>query len=265
MPNLSVNGIDLHYKVAGDGPPLLLIAGFASDSASWAPVAPQLAQSRRLIMPDNRGSGRTQSGDAPVTLRDYAEDCVALMDHLGLRRIDIVGHSMGGAVAMEIASVWPARTGKLIIAASPPRTTGHSRAVIESLTALREAGARDEDWFRNFFCWIFARSFFDDRRAVDAAIAMSMGYPYKQSAADMRRQCDSIKSVDLTPRLAAITAETLVLAGESDLVYPLSDVQRAYEDLPNVRLETVAGAAHSLHWDRPEAFISAVSRFLDGP
>ncbi len=252
----------MHYQVAGDGPPLLLIAGFASDSGSWAPVTPRLSQSRRLIMPDNRGSGRTRGGGSPLALRDYAEDCIALIDQLGLRAVDIVGHSMGGAIAMEIASAWPARVRKLIVAASPPKANAHSRAVIESLTALREDGAPDEHWFRNFFCWIFARSFFDDPRAVDAAIAIAMRYPYKQSAVDMRRQCDSLKGADLTARLGAIAADTLALAGEHDLVYPLADVQKAYGNLPNIRCETIADAAHSLHWDQPEAFISAVLRFV---
>ncbi len=265
MPYLSANGAELYYQDAGDGPPLLMIAGFGSDSTSWAPISPRLAQTRRLIMPDNRAIGRTRSGSDEIKLHDYAEDMIALIDHLGLRSIDLLGHSMGAAIAIEIAGAWPNRIRKLILEAGAPNANGHSRSVIESLTALREAGAPDEHWFRSLFSWIFERRFFEDTRAVDAAIAFAMRHPYKQSAADMRRQCNSLKGVDLTPRLDTITADTLVLAGENDLLYPLAELQKSYSAFPKFRVETIADAAHSLHWDQPEAFISAVSRFLEAP
>ena len=240
-----------------------MIAGFSSDSTSWAPISQRLSKTRRLIMPDNRAVGQTRGGGETIRLHDYAEDMIALLDHLGLRTVDILGHSMGAAVAMEIASAWPDRVGKLILAAGAPNASGHSRSVIESLTALRESGAPDEHWFRLFFSWIFDRRFFDDRRAVDAAIAFAMRHPHKQSAADMRRQYESLKGADLTARLEDITADTLVLAGENDLLYPLEEIKAAYRDFSQFTVETVADAAHSLHWDQPEPFVSAVLQFLD--
>lgn len=264
MPHLSTNGVELYYQVAGDGAPLLLISGFSSDSTSRAPVSQRLATSRRLIMPDNRAIGRTRGGAEHIELHDYADDMIALLDHLGLRKVDILGHSMGAAIATEIAGAWPNRVGKLILAASAPDASNHCRSVIESLTALREAGAPDEHWFRCFFSWIFDRRFFDDRRGVDAAIAFAMRHPFKQTPADMRRQFESLKSADLTARLAQITAETLVLAGENDLLYPLAEIKAAYRDFPNFSVEAIADAAHSLHWDQPEPFVSAVLQFLDG-
>lgn len=263
MPHLSNNGVDLHYAVAGDGPPLLMIAGFGSDGASWAPVAPAMSQNRRLIMPDNRGCGQTRSA-GPISLSDYADDCLALLDHLGLRSVDIVGHSMGGAIAMDIASSAPNRVRNLVLSASVPRATPHARTIIESLTALREAGAPDETWFRQFFCWLFSSDFFEDRRGVDAAIAMAMRYPYKQTPGDMRRQTEALKEADLTARLGAIKARTMVLACENDLIFPLRHLVRAYEGAGDIEIRTIPDAAHSLHWDRPEQFVSAVNEFL-GP
>ncbi|MHA7873204.1 MAG: alpha/beta fold hydrolase, partial [Hyphococcus sp.] len=86
MPDISVNGITLHYETAGSGPPLLLIAGFASDCASWAPVAPLLAKRFTLIMPDNRGCGRTRTHGRKVAIDAMADDCAALLDHLSIER-----------------------------------------------------------------------------------------------------------------------------------------------------------------------------------
>ncbi len=261
MPFLSVNGIDLHYATAGDGPPLLMIAGFASDHVSWAPVAPALAKARRLIMPDNRASGQTLAVGAPVSLHHYAEDCLALIDRLGLKTVDVLGHSMGGVIAMEMAATWPDRVGKLVLAATAPSVSAHSRDVIKSLTALREAGAPEADWTRNFFTWLFQPAFFDDARAVDAAVGMAMGYPNRQSPADMRRQCDAMDNIDLRNKLSSITADTLILAGGKDLLFPLDQVETAFAKTP-FRIEVVGDAAHSIHWDEPALFAHAVSEFL---
>ncbi len=263
MPYLSANGIDLHYQTAGEGKPLLLIAGFGSDSASWAPVAPALSRSRRLIMPDNRYCGRTRATGATDSLRNCADDCVALLDRLGLRHVDVIGHSMGGLIAMDLAADRPDRVGKVIIAASHPRPGAHARAVIENLVALREAGAPDEHWQRSFFTWVFSRHFFNDTRAVEAAIALAIGYPHKQSVDDMRRQCDLLQGADLSTSLEKISAKMLAIAGEDDLLFPLADMRQCYAALPNSAFEVLPDAAHSVHWDQPEAFVSAVSRFLD--
>ncbi|PWG74734.1 lipolytic enzyme, partial [Enterococcus hirae] len=84
MPIVSLNSVELYYELAGDGPPLMLIAGLASDNASWAPVIPMLSPRYTLIMPDNRGCGRTKIGDAPVHIDAIASDFVELLDHLNL-------------------------------------------------------------------------------------------------------------------------------------------------------------------------------------
>ena len=262
MPFLSANGVDLQYTTTGDGPPLLMIAGFGSDGASWAPVAPVLSQQFRLIMPDNRACGQTRDNGGAIALHHYAEDCLALIDHLALRAVDIIGHSMGGAIAAEIAARAPGRVNRLMLVASLPKPTPHSKTIIESLTALREAGAPEDWWFRQFFSWIFSPRFFNDPRAVEAAVAMAIAYPHKQSPADMRRQCDSLKGADLSGVLPKITAKTRILACENDLIFPLREVAKAFLPIPNSQLETIDSAAHSLHWDRPAAFIHAVSRFF---
>jgi pimeloyl-ACP methyl ester carboxylesterase len=262
MPFTSVNGINLHYATAGDGPPLLMIAGFASDNVSWAPVTTPLAKSRRLIMPDNRASGQTLAAGAPVSLHHYAEDCLALVDRLGLKTVDVLGHSMGGVIAMELAATWPGRVRKLVLAATAPSISAHSRDVIRSLTALREAGAPEADWTRNFFTWLFQPAFFEDARAVDAAVGMAMGYPHRQSPADMRRQCDAMEGIDLRERLSSITADALVMAGGKDLLFPLDQVEAAFAKTP-FRVEVVRNAAHSIHWDDPARFATAVLDFLE--
>ena len=109
MPSLSVNDIDLHYEVKGNGPPLLLIAGFASDGQSWAPITRTLSERFTLIIPDNRGCGQTALNGAEVTIEAMTADCRALLDRLSIERVDILGHSMGGVIAASLAAQQPDR------------------------------------------------------------------------------------------------------------------------------------------------------------
>ncbi|MEO1135125.1 MAG: alpha/beta fold hydrolase [Pseudomonadota bacterium] len=261
MPVLSTEDVDLYYEVLGEGPPLLLIAGLSSDGASWGPVAPSLAKSFTLIMPDNRGAGRTRDKGA-ISIDAMARDCAALLDHLSITQAHVLGHSMGGAIAMALASTAPDRVHRLALTATSAKTPARTISVIDSLLALREAGVKDEIWLRAFFHWLFAPAFFENGAAVDAAIALAIAYPHAQSTADMRRQVDAIRAFDASQSPARLKAPTLVLMGEDDLMLPPEVVTAGFHAAPNKQVETLAGAAHSLHWDQPTAFTAAVSAFF---
>jgi len=127
---------------------------------------------------------------------------------------------------------------------------------------LREGGASDELWLRAFFHWLFKPSFFDNKNAVDAAIALSIAYPHAQSVQNMRRQIDALRDYDASRLPAAVKAETLLLAGEHDMMFSPQEIEQAFAAAAASRMQVVPGAAHSLHWDQPEAFSSAVSGFL---
>lgn len=262
MPDLSVNGIDLHYETAGDGPPLLMIAGLSSDSASWAPIMPTLSQRAQLIMPDNRGCGRTLSNGCPITIDAIAEDYIALLDHLEIEKTDMLGHSMGGVIAMNIAAHHPGRVNRLVLAASGPEAPARTVSIIDTLLALREAGIPDGDWYRSFFHWLFKPSFFDDKRAVDAAIMMSRAYPHAQSTENMRHQVEALRNFDGNSLPKKITAPTLIIVGEEDLMFPAGIAEDNYRDLKNRQITTLPDAAHSLHWDAPHAFCGAILEFI---
>lgn len=261
MPDLSVNGISLHYETAGDGPPLVLIAGLASDGASWAPVTPFLIPHATVILPDNRGCGQTRTGGA-VTIEAMADDIIALLDHLEIEQADLLGHSMGGVIAMTIAARRPDRLRRLVLSATTTAVPPRARSIIETLVSLREAGAPEEDWYRAFFHWLFHPAFFESEAAVAAAIAMARAYPHAQSPGDMRRQVDALREYDASALPAQIGAETLILAGEGDLLFPPQMIAENFRSLKNSRTEIIADAAHSLQWDQPEGFARAVVRFL---
>ncbi|PQA87483.1 alpha/beta fold hydrolase [Hyphococcus luteus] len=261
MPVLNADDVALHYKTAGDGPPLLLIPGLASDHASWGPVAPLLSKNFALITPDNRGAGQTKT-TGPVTIEAMARDYIALLDHLNIAQAHVLGHSMGGVIAMALTHMAPERVDRLVLAASCAKRPARAISVVDTILALREAGVSDELWLRSFFHWLFRPDFFDNKNAVDASIALAMAYPHAQSAENMRRQIDAIRAYDSSALPAKIDKDMLILTGAHDLMFAPAEVAESFADARHAEHRTLAGAAHSLHWDRPADFACNVIAFL---
>ena len=119
MPNLERGDVTLHYKVTGSGPPLLMLAGFMSDHASWTPLVPLLQNHFTCVMPDNRTTGQTAPRDAPASIDVMCRDGLALMDHLGHDRYHVIGHSMGGIIVDGGTFDWSATKGKYPMLSEP--------------------------------------------------------------------------------------------------------------------------------------------------
>jgi pimeloyl-ACP methyl ester carboxylesterase len=263
MPFARINGVELFYATTGEGPPLLLVAGIASDHLSWLPVVAPLAARFQLIMPDNRGSGQTIYGDAPASLPAMAQDCAALLDHLGVGSANVIGHSMGGVVAAILAASQPERVRRLVVAASAARLSRRNRELMSDFARLRAAGVDEALFYRLFFYWLFRDDFFEDAAAVEEAVQLAAAYPHRQQKEGFLRQVEALLDFDAEARLQEIRAPLLILGGACDrLVAPkeLSSYARALD----ARVQLIGAAAHSLHWDDPAAFVAAVLEFLEG-
>lgn len=257
MPQFNHDAATIHYEVMGGGEPLLLIAGTASDGASWGPLLPLLA-GRQLILIDNRGSGQTRV-EGSLSHDEMIEDCAALLDHLGLGAVDVVGHSLGAFLALGLAARHPAhvrRVTSLCLGAMDART----RAVFDELAEVYFL-VPPENFFRLLYPWLFSNPFFADPDTVAAAAAASAGYPHRQSPGDFARQIAAMQHPARFD-LAAISCPVLVVAAEHDLLAPPSAVAAAHVAIPRHELLTIPGAAHSIHWERPEAVAEAILDFL---
>lgn len=113
---VDVNGISLYIETRGDGRPLILLHGGLGSGEMFGPVLPALANHHRVIAVDLQGHGRTADIDRPIDVRLMADDIAALITHLGLDKPDLVGYSIGGAVALHTAAKYPAMVGRLVIA-----------------------------------------------------------------------------------------------------------------------------------------------------
>ena len=258
MPELIRPDAILHYEVAGSGRPLLLIAGIASDSASWG-LLPSLLPGRHLLMPDNRGSGRTRC-DGALSIADMVDDLAALIEHLGIGPVDVVGHSMGGFLGLALAARHPEKVSRLVTLASGTLSNA-SRLLFRDLSRLYFT-IPPVDWFRLLYQWLFSEPFFADETGVAAAAASSVAYPYRQSPGDFARQVAAIDA--MTPiDLSSINCPVLAIAAERDLLAPPESVRALHKSITDCRFETIPGVAHSIHWEAPQAVGALVATFLD--
>ncbi|MBM1220891.1 alpha/beta hydrolase [Ponticoccus sp. SC2-23] len=261
MPTLQTDGAELHYETGGSGPPLLLLAGMFSDSASWGPVVAPLEAQFTVIRPDNRTTGRTRHAGA-ARVEDMARDAAALLEELALGPAHIVGHSLGGALALMIADERPGLVRSVLLSCTAPLPRPHLVALFDGLCRIRAAAG--SDWLRALYPWLFAPPFFEEPRNVEAAMLAAGAYPHAQSLTAMQAQVAAFAAFDpMALRPVTGLPTRAVFAGE-DLIVPDALARARLAELGVADAVTIPGAGHSLHWEAPEAFVSEILQFL-GP
>jgi len=259
---LMLNDVELYYEVHGDGPPLLLVAGLASDVSSWQSVLPALSEHFRVIVVDNRGIGRSVPQDAPVSVDLMADDCAALIDHLGYGPVHVLGHSMGAFTALSLAARYPGKVKKLVLAAAGEKSSFRNTLLFSDLADRYDRGGDLADFFRTVFYWIFSPAFFEDESTVKGAMEFALSYPFPQASVSFRNQVKAIGDFDGSCFTGSINAPALVLAGREDLLFSAAAGAELAKKLPRGTFLAIDGAAHSIHAEKPERFTEAVIRFL---
>lgn len=262
MPDLHLDDITLHYEIDGSGPPLLLLAGMLSDSATFAAFAPLLTGNYTVIRPDNRTTGRTTPWDAPASVDLMARDAMALMDHLGHDRFHVAGHSMGGLMSLEIAGMAPERVQTITVLASGRTRVPRTNAVFDTLLAIRRAPEGEEMWLRALYPWVFGHAFFEDAENIETALAAALAYPYGQSADAMAHQAKALRAFRPQSKLEQITAPTLVFYAGQDVLVPPDDARKGFAPLPNMTEITIPHSGHSIVWDAPNEVAEGMLAFL---
>lgn len=262
MPDLKLDEITLHYEIDGTGPPVVLLAGMLSDSASWGPLVEPLAAHFTVIRPDNRTTGRTTPWDSPVTISTCADDAAALLRHLDPGPTHIIGHSMGGLMACELSGRHPDIARSLTVLASAPLRPHRTMAMFESLLAIRAAPQGEENWLRALYPWAFRPDFFKNPANVETALAAALAYPHAQSLDAMRLQMQMLDNHKPSVHLTSLDLPAQVILAEHDLMIPEIPAREAWKMIPGVEQHTLADAGHSLHWDNPEGLIALVEPFL---
>ncbi|MGC1380765.1 MAG: alpha/beta fold hydrolase [Candidatus Baltobacteraceae bacterium] len=253
--------VELAYDVVGEGPDLLLVAGSASTRAIWALVRPRLSESFRTIAFDNRDSGESTIAAEPYALGDLARDAIAVLDAAGSRRAHVVGHSMGGAVAQELALAYAGRVATLTLVATWARGDTYSKNMMELLCGLSESVADDRTLLAAI---LFAGAGVTTLRTsslfemVDAAMALGPLAP----RAGLLRQWQLDTSVDTLARLGGLEMPVHVVWGSEDRLLPGWYARQLLDVLPHAEATEIDACGHLPMVVAPERFAAAIMAFV---
>lgn len=257
MPTVTINATTLHYERIGSGSPLLLIHGLGSSGEDWAFQRDEFARRHTLILPDLRGSGRSAKPPGPYSIAQFAADLWGLLDALGIESTDVLGFSLGGAVAIEMALMRPACVRRLVLcnALANYRTDtwrkwfeAHSQVALVRALGLRRTAR------------LVARRLFphDDQAPKRQRVVHVL------SANPRRAYLTTIRALigwSALERLHALRAPTLIIAAEHDYT-PLADKRAEMRHFPQAQLVVVAGSRHGTPFDAIERFNASVLEFL---
>jgi len=260
MPHTQVNGIELFHESIGDGPPLLLIHGLGSSGDDWAFQRDAFARAHRVILVDLRGSGRSAKPPGPYAIAQFAADLWALLDAIGIESTHVVGFSLGGSVALEMALAQPQRVHRLILCnALADYRTNTWRKWLEAyaqLALVRAIGVRATSR-------LIARRMFPRadqlpmrRRVVDVVGAN----PKRAYVATI----NALIGWSALERLGDVACDTLIVAAEHDYT-PLAQRQAEARLFPRAQLRVIDGSRHGTPFDAIETFNACVLEFLGAP
>ena len=261
MPFTVSPGFALAYEVRGAGFPLLLINGLGSDRGEWMAQIPAFGRFR-VITFDNRGSGESGTPPGPYTTTEMADDAAALLSFLGVERSHVLGVSLGGMIAQEVALRHPGRVGRLVLVCTTPGGDATVRPSPEALAAFARArdGDREAELRRTIPFLYTGRFRTGHPEEIEAFIARRLAAP--SSPEGYAAQLAAAVGHSAGDRLKEIRSPTLVIAGTADRLVPPVNSERIASRIPGARLVLVPGAPHRLFAENAEAFNREVLSFL---
>lgn len=262
MPQIPVTNARIFTQTLGSGPPVLLIAGMASDVASWTPLVPLLRSQFQLISFDNRGTGRTQLQSNTFSIDDMVADALAVLDYHKIKKAHIVGHSLGGIIGLRMSKRYPGRVGSFVSLAAANVPSAESIVYFKEMAQLYKSDMAKEDWFKLLLPALFSPGFFASEEALNATAASAAAYPHCQSPDNLHHQVQMFKTIEPV-ELEDINIPVLSVAGELDIAFPPAVVRQELGNLPDATFKTLANIAHSIHWEAPQKIASEIKIYLD--
>jgi pimeloyl-ACP methyl ester carboxylesterase len=251
MPVVDAGNVRLSYERSGSGPPLLLIMGLSGTLLHWGePLMDELRRDFDTIVYDHRGVGDSSRVEAPFLIADLAQDAAGLLEALELESAHVLGISMGGMVAQELALGHPERVRTLTLGCTYCGGPGSSLPPQPELGAAIMSGDRERavramweanvsaSFAQNEEVWRRFRAL-GDRYAVAVAVTME--------------QLSAIARHDTSARLPQLEMPTLVVHGTEDRIVPVENGRMVARLIPDARLEIWPGIGHLFFWERPEA------------
>mgnify|MGYP006195176615 FL=1 len=258
----TTDGTRIHYEVTGKSgaTPVLMIQGLGASKNAWNLQRIAMATRFRIISFDNRGAGRSDKPAEPFTLEQMADDAIAVLDAAGIDTAHVVGASMGGVISQIVAVKFPHRVRSLTLVCTACRNHPWRQELLQTWAktaadkGMIEVGKVAAQWVMS------PRSF---RRLVPAFTWMGPLAALRPRHSFVS-QIDAILNTreDLVDQLSTITAPTMVIVGNQDILTPRGDSEEIAERIPNAELVVISGAAHGLMMEHSSTFNRILIEFL---
>jgi len=260
MPHAQVNGVNLYYEIYGEGDPVIMIGGLGSQLQSWTTQVPIYSKHFKVVVFDNRGSGKSDKPQERYSTEDMAHDTASLMTALEIESAHVVGKSMGGMIAQWLAINYPEKVQKLVLGCS---SASRDEVGNEILRMGREIAAKmgtKTVWLMALYLG-YTREYIEENLATIKGIVSSVpenpdalkGYIGQSFA------CEGHNTLDL---LNKISSQTLVMLGETDLIASPKCSRVLADLIPNSELKVFSGVGHGFWRERQEDVDSLVLDFL---
>jgi pimeloyl-ACP methyl ester carboxylesterase len=254
------NGVTLHILDEGpvtSEPPLVLLHGLSDSLHSYDLVRAHLPTDRRIVAVTLRGHGESNAPLNGYKMRDFADDVMFLLNALNIRRAVIVGHSLGTAIAMQVAASYPSRcAGVVLLAAFADTANSDAVKELAGVVATFPNGAVDEEFVREFQLSTAHLPLPPD--FLQLAIAESL-----KAAPQMWTQTvQGLREIDLPMTAARCQAPVLIVWGDQDAYCPRADQARLCVLMDGARLVVLNGVGHAVHWERPSEVGRQIVGFL---
>lgn len=249
--------MNIRWESHGEGPPVLLIQGLGYGRWGWSPVVPQLAERYRVLSFDNRGIGESDKPDGPYTARQMADDALQVLDEAGVERAHVVGASLGGMIAQEVAVLAPERVDKLVLccttAGGPdafPLPEATMKLFVEAQTLAPEVAMRR--FVEN------ALGADPPVALVDEIFALRVANPPDPAG----WQAQAAAGTTFAGVEGTISAPTLIFHGTEDNVVDVRNAELLASRISGARVVLIPGTGHLFFWEDPDAFLDPLVEFL---
>ena len=261
MPDVEANGQRLYYEEHGAGEPLLCVTGLGADARAWAPQVRSWSADYRTVIFDNRDVGRSSYVDAPYEVTDMAGDALALADALGLDSFHLVGMSLGGAIAQEMALSAPERvlTLTLIVSYAGTGGWGPERARLVS-TAMSRMSPEERVDYMMMLC--FSESFYADERRFGALRRILLANPDPQPPEAFARQIGASGRHEARDRVGELAMPVHVIGAGRDMLVPVWKSTELAELIPDAKLTIIEKSGHAVNIEAAEELSRVVLEFL---
>jgi 3-oxoadipate enol-lactonase len=266
MPKVKANAIELNYEVTGSGTPLVLIAGLGYGLWQWHKMVPGLAEHYQVIAFDNRGAGQSDKPAGPYSASMLAADTAGLLEALGVGPAIVLGHSMGGLVAQELALTRPELISTLVLASSNFGGPNHIPVTPAAMAVLTDLSVDPVERMRRGVAVAFAEGFAEAHpELVEELTAYRLSVPVPLDAYQSQLAVGlEIAQNGFEERLKTMMVPTIIFTGDQDNVVPPGNADLLARVIPNNRVYVLRDAGHLFPFEAPERAVAALVELLRG-